>query len=309
MTPEAPRPTHKKATNSQLLGEAAVLMLWPAIREGVTRPRVEDPNNYFQEARDHLESGNPLVAYINHSTFVDVIAIGQIMKEQQIPLDHLAAIISINQFDNQEGYQAPEGSIRQKALSEFAHHVRRGEYWLIESASRRMGFKLLPIIREKDIASNPERYGQPSPATNWLTPKEFNDVSVKEAQRIVLGPGNVIMLAPEGGVNQDGVMTKADEGTGALLRHGRGKNLKAMGIALSPRRYTNVVAKPTKLFSYDEASELRAGLQEKARQTGIVDEKGNVIRVTLSDALMVPVAAELSPEYRGYYAPLVAAAA
>lgn len=303
MSPETLKPPAKKgkSTNSELLGKAATIALWELSRRGL-KPRVEDPNNYFQEAKDFVANGGTLIVFINHSTFIDTNEVGHVMEDHVAPLDHVGAIIAINQFDNQEGYQHPEGNMSKKIASRLASVFRKAEYWLIDSASKTKGFKLIPLIREKDKLQNPIRYAQPSRATGGLTPDQFNNESFRDLLGFIKQHrGKVVMFAPEGEVNQDGVLTQAEPGLGDLLRIGRKNGLKAMGIALTPKAYLGGSARPTQLYSYEEAVKLQEQLQTGIDRQGTLDAEGNPLQVTVSDALMLQIARLVPERYQGYY--------
>lgn len=307
MTPEIKK-SPSKSTNAQLFAEAAVIAGWELTRRLGTR--VEDPHGYFQKAKEHLGKGGSLLVAINHSAIGDVRLIGDVIEKELTSLDHIGAIIAINQFDEFADYQSPTGvSLKERIKADIEAYGRRAEYHLIDRARKRKGFELMTVVREKDKMQKPERYAQPSTATGGLTPEELTNLSTQRAREFITIPGNALMIAPEGQLNRDGVLTRADAGFGALLREGRNSNLRAMSVALSPGKLFNAVAKPTEPLSYEEASNLRVSLQARIADLGITDEKGNPLRVNLSDALMSPLASALEPQFQGYYRPHVEALA
>jgi len=301
MTSEVPRQEvpEAKIKRPGVLAKPTVSALWE-LSHKFLKPRVEDPQGHLGEAKKHLAQGKPLIVFINHSTiFLDPNRVGHVIEDNLTSLDNVGTIIAISQFDPQKGYVTPEGSLREKLKADFIQKVRKTQYWIIDNASKTKGFKLVTVIREKDRTNYGDRYSKPGPATNDLTPELFNRASYRSALEFIKGRGKVFMLAPEGGVNQDGVLTKAEEGLGDLLRIGRKDGIKAMGIALTPTAYRGGSARPTRLYSYEEAMELKASLQEKV---------GQERQVSLSDALMTPLAAHVPSQYQGYYKPLVEAA-
>lgn len=303
-TPYSPEMTAKKPSK---LGAMTINALWELSRRNL-KPEVQDPNSHFQEARYHLENTGNLLIFINHSTLIDTNETGHVIEDHLTSLDNVGAIIAINQIDAQEGYKAPEGSgLGKRLTSNLAYRGRRTEHWIIDNASRVKGFKLMPIIRPKDRALNPARYDQPSPATGGLSPEQFNRSSQRHILDFIRKPRRVLMLAPEGSLNMDGVLTKAEDGLGDLLRLGRKQNLRAMGLALSPTTMRNGVARPTKLYSYEDALDLQSRIQEGIQRTGSVDSEGKPLQVTISDALMTSLATEIPPKFQGYYRPMVEA--
>jgi 1-acyl-sn-glycerol-3-phosphate acyltransferase len=295
----------KESSNPGKLAKTTIEAMWEISRRGL-KPKIEDPEGHLQEARDHLSQGKPLIVFINHSTFVDTNEVGHVIEDHVTTLNNVGAIIAINQFDKQEGFVMPEGHIGKKLAANFARLVRKAQYWVIDNASRTKGFRLFPIIREKDQNLYGDRYKLPGPATGGLTPEQFNRESNEEALRFLREPGHVLMLAPEGGVNQDGNLTRAHDGLGDLLRIFRKKDAKAMGIALTPKAYIGGKARPTPLFTFEEATELQARIQGNLEEQP-TDKDGNPTRVTIADALMTQLARNIPQEHQGYYAPMVKA--
>ncbi|MBI2621262.1 MAG: 1-acyl-sn-glycerol-3-phosphate acyltransferase [Candidatus Levybacteria bacterium] len=264
----------------EVIGRTASRAAWELTRFTV-RHEIDDPQDYFGDAKDHLaDGGGSLIIIVNHFDRLDTTIIGHVIEQNLTTLDRVGGVASLKYID----------PARNKLISLVIDHVRQAK-----------GFSIIPVIQ--DIPEELEHYTKNPEAIAGKSPRRFNLEAMKDAIEWLRKPGSVLMIAPEGTRSPNRKLLKAHEGLDSIMRMSR-RNALMFPIALVPpdtRRivppYTKVRVIPGQLFSLEDV------LQEQEKEAKAPGREKLV--PTLTDRMMLRLARLLPPKNQGYYRPFI----
>ncbi len=265
-----------------------VLGLGRGIRYGV-----DDHNNYFQEAREHLGSGtnedkpSSLVVVANIGDWIETRVIADVVARRLTTLDRVSTITSVEFLDSK----------RNRLTSA-----------LIKRASEAKGFRVFPVIppNEMDYYRNREH----ADAISGKTPRRFTAEAMIEAIEVLKRPGEVLIISPEQ-IDEEGTnpanrvrqLARAYEGLDTILRHSRKTTLILPVALIRPTErkfvppYSKITVIPGPIFSHETIEQEYEIRQELA---------GGKSGISMNDLIMMRLAQLHPPRNQGYYRPLIA---
>lgn len=278
----------------------AILGLGRSVRYGI-----HDPNNYFQEAKEHLGSGtleNPssliLVGNINGRT--EAIVAADVVARNLATLDRVSTLTDVKFLDSK----------RNRVTSA-----------LIKRASEAKGFRVFPVIPPNEMGYYSDR--EHADAISGKSPLRFTAEAMIEAVGVLKRPGEVLIISPEepdsedakNPANQVRQLSRAYEGLDTILRHSSANALvlpvfvrRAIRAPREKRRfvpsvppppYRKIIVTPGQLFSYEEVRE---------EYEKIFKLSGGKPNITMNDLIMMRVAQLAPAQSQGPYRPFIARA-
>ena len=256
------------------LGHVVANTLWELTRVTV-RHEIDDPSDYFGDARTHLADSGSLVIISNHFDRLDTTIIGHVVEQNVTPLDRITGVTSLKYLDPN----------RSRVISRVINNV-----------SQVKGFSVIPVIQ--GLQEELDYYSEHTEATEGRTPRRFNVDAMKEAAEILNKPGEVLMIDPEGTKSPKRKLIEAHEGLDSIMKLSRRRAL-ILPIAIVPpdtRRivppYTKVVVRPGALFSLEDVQQEQEAIK---LATGKRPELG------LTGRMMLRLAQLLPPQNQGHY--------
>lgn len=248
-------------------------VLWEASK--TIRHEIIDEGENFLKAREHLETGGGIIVVINHPHKYDTVVIGHAIEEHLSALDKVAALTALKHSD-------PE---RHKLDSS----VSKSEYTLIDLGQKSKKFMLLRVVQNSD--EEREYYTKHPEALEGKSIAQFNSDSMKQAIEI-LKTGGVVMVAPGGTRDENGVIREAQPGVELLLR-GAKENTLILPIGIVPPEDGKIHIGKTRVKLV--VGDLLSPQELEAEHT----ENPTIKR---KDLIMRRVARLIPKQYRGIYA-------
>lgn len=254
------------------LEKVAGKIVWEA--SGLIRHEIVDEGGNFQKAREHLKKGGGVIVVINHPHKYDSVLIGHAIENHLSSLDKVAALTALKHSDPNR--------------HKFDPSVSKSEYTIIDLGQKSKKFKILRVVQ----GSNIERayYTTHPEALEGKSIAQFNSDSLNQAIEI-LKSGGVVMAAPSGTRDENGIMGEAQPGIELLLRGAR-DNAIILPIGIVPPEDGEIHIGKTRVklvignsFNFQE-------LEAERAQNPQIKRKDLILRRV---ARLVP------PQNRGYY--------
>lgn len=263
--------------------------LWMESKAGALYTIVEGQEN-LDTAREYVAKGGSILMPLNHTRKKDPVLAGRLTmdhltpkdpsreedkrKKKKKPLAHVGAFGGLKHFD------------RDRSL------LSRVQSSVVGEMQKLLGFRMFLVIQpyeKQHYIDHPERI---KPKTT----RRFNYDAFNEGLDFIKQPGHVVLIAPSGTREKDGVLMEAQAGVEELFIQG-GENVLALPVSFEPSRFPRLptvrrvkvrVGKPVSL------SEIKEEIREETGETE--PPKGSV-----GKALMKRLGRLLEEKYRGPY--------
>lgn len=263
-----------------------VKALWMESKVGVLYTIVEG-QEHLDTARKHIAKGRKVLIPINHMQKKVPAITGRIAldhlstdsspkaEERKVrPLGHVGAFAGLKHFDSDRGLvSAVQSSI-------------------IGEMQKLLGFEIYLVVQDYDkqyYIDHPEKI-------NHQTPRRFNFEAFKKGLQFLREPGHVLLIAPSGTREKDGVLMEAQAGLEALFIQG-GDDVLALPISFGPSRFQRIPTVGRVKVRVGKPVSLQEIKEEIRQETGETEPpKGSV-----GKALMKRLALLLEEKYRGPY--------
>lgn len=290
---------------------------WKCIKDSL-RVEIKSGKENLLEAKEHVEKGGNLIIATNHIDGMDP-GVTLNLIEKITSLENVATFVSTHQLDNWyrgpimtsiagitglEIYPTVQNKKRDKKAYEVLFEALQSGPPTNES--------LQEAKKTMTEAKKADKRQKPDAKDRFPAVDRFNSHYLRLAiKRLTEGHGLITYILPEGTRSTDGTMQEAEEGAAYLIkkvnmaeeRVGKGQKTLLLPVAIEidqrADKLTHGKARIIPLATKSKLHVCRLMSYENIENIVSIEE------VTAKDAIMLPIAAALGREQRGFYSSFI----